>query len=457
MEGIGIFYPLFCFFGDAMGFLSGIKEFFSGKAMVTSDSTSYPSLWIDIDDNNTGQTVNVWSALRQATVLQCVTLISNGIAQIPFRLMDREHKVADTNPLYFLFKENPNRWQSSFDFWKLIGFHLALQGVCIVWVIRSRGVIQELIPFPPHRYSINVRYQNGWAVRDFTIIKDDGTLVTVPEKDAMGRTNIWELRWRDWDVNVGIPQLDLVRQVVAIALAGDDLSGSTFKNGARYSGLLMAKQILTPEQSKRIREEWVKEYGGSSNAGKTMLLGADFDYKTITQTNSDAQFIEQKKFQIEEICRAWNINPLLVFYFDNTTSYSNAEQMMVQHVVHTMGPWYRNLEESAYVNLLTEEERRRDGLYFAFNDSALMRTDARTRAEFYRSLFNIGSITPNEIRALEDMPPMEGGDELYIQGAVVPLKDAGKWQHTEDNTDSVDEEEDDSSNSEAVNEDNNND
>lgn len=406
-----------------MGFFSAINRFFGKKAMDSSVPGSYPAGWINADDESvSGEPVNSWTALKQAAVLQCVTLISNGIAQIPFRLMGKKHKIADTDPLYFLFKEKPNRWQSCFDFWKLIGFHLALQGNIIVWVVRVRGEIKELIPFPPHKYIISVKYRGGWMEREFTLIKDDGSTVVVPERD------IWELRWRDWDIRVGIPQLDLVRQVVSIAIAGDKLSGSSFKNGCKLSGLLMAKQVLKPEQYKQIREEWQRTYGGANNSNKTAILGADMSYTPISQNNQDAQFIEQKKFQIEEICRAWNINPLLVFYFDNTTSYSNAEQMMVQHVVHTMAPWYRMIEESAYVNLLTEEQRRKQGLYFAFNDSALMRTDAKSRAEFYAKLFNIGSITPNEIRSLEDMPPMEGGDELYIQGAVVPLKDAGRWQ-----------------------------
>lgn len=407
-----------------MGFFSAIKKIFGQqKAMDSSVPGSYPGTWYEADDSFSGTPVTSWSMLRQSTVLQCVTLISNGIAQIPFRLMGKKHKIADNNPLYYIFREKPNQWQSSYDFWKLIGFHLALQGQIVVWVIRVRGVIQALIPFPPHKYIVNYTYQNGWMVREFVLMKDDGSTVTVPEKD------IWELRWRDWDIRVGIPQLDLVRQVVSIAVAGDKLSGSSFKNGCKLSGLLLAKQVLTKEQQEEIRKQWNEKYGGSVKAGQTAILGADLDYKPISQSNADAQFIEQKKFQIEEICRAWNINPLLVFYFDNTTSYSNAEQMMVQHVVHTMAPWYRMIEESAYTNLLTEEQRRQEGLYFAFNDSALMRTDAKSRAEFYAKLFNIGSITPNEIRSLEDMPPKEGGDELYIQGAVVPLKDAGEWQN----------------------------
>lgn len=405
-----------------MGLWTAIRGLFGTKAMDSAVPGSCPQSWLENGDTISGETVNTWTALQVSTVLQCVTVISNGIAQIPFRLMGKQHKLADKEQLYFLFKEKPNRWQSAFDFWKLIGFHLALQGKCVVWVVRVRGEIQELIPFPPQNYIVTQRYENGWAVRDYTLIKDDGSTVIVPERD------IWELRWRDWDIRIGLNQLEVVRNVVAIALAGDRLTGSSFKNGAQLAGALMAKQVLRPEQQEEIKKSWQEQYGGAQNAHKTIVLGADFSYQQFGQKNADAQFIEQKKFQIEEICRAWNVNPLLVFYFDNTASYSNSEQMMVQHVVHTMSPWYRMIEESAYVNLLTEEQRRKKGLYFAFNDSALMRTDAKTRANFYSSLFNIGSITPNEIRSLEDMPPMEGGDELYIQGAVVPLKDAGLWQ-----------------------------
>lgn len=390
--------------------------------MDASVPGSYPGTWVDNGENIAGEPVNAWTILQQSTALQCVTIISNGIAQIPFRLMGRNHKVADSDPLFYLFREKPNRWQSAFDFWKLIGFHLALQGHVIVWIIRVRGEIKELIPFPPHKYIVNYKYQNGWMVREFTLIKDDGSTVSVPESD------IWELRWRDWDIRVGIPQIDIVRNIVSIAIAGDKMTGSSFKNGSPLSGILMAKHTLQPEQRKQIQKEWKEQYEGANKAFGTVVLGADFSYQTLGQKNTDAQFLEQKKFQIEEICRAWNVNPLLVFYFDNTTSYSNAEQMMVQHVVHTMSPWYRMIEESAYVNLLDEDQRRKKGFYFAFNDSALMRTDAKTRADFYGKLFNIGSITPNEIRSLEDMPPKEGGDELYIQGAVVPLKDAGQWQ-----------------------------
>lgn len=422
-----------------MGFIDSLKSLFGKKVMDSSKPGSFPGAWFTANAE-TGQIVNEWTALKQATVLQCVTVISNGISQIPFRLMGPEHKEADNHDLFYLFREKPNKWQSAYDFWNLVGFHLALQGEIVIWKITVRGKIQQLIPFPPQRFIVNETYRGGWAVNEYTLIKDDSSTVIVPEDD------VWHLRWREYDIRVGLPQLAIVQSVVGTAISSDKLSASMMNTGSRYSGMLTATQSLSPEQRKQIQEEWQKMYGGPENAFKTIVLGADLKFQSINQTNEDAQFIEQKQLQIEEICRCWNVNPQLVFFYNKNQSYGNTEQMMVQHVVYTMAPWYRMIEESAYVNLLTEEERRRDGLYFAFNDTALLRTDASKRAEFYKKLFNIGSITPNEIRALEDMPPMDGGDKLYIQGAVVPLEDAGKWQAGKNAAASADDTESDKDN-----------
>ena len=408
--------------GFAMGFFDFLKRP-EKKSMDSSSAISYPSGYLYSGSmTSSGQEVNEWTALRQSTVLQCVTVLANGVSQIPFRLMKGKQKPASENQLYWLFKEKPNRWQSSFEFWQMVMLHLALQGEIVVWKVTSRGVIQELIPFAQGNFSITQEYRGGWAVNTYHLVKEDESTVEVSEDE------IWHLRWREYDLRVALPQIKIAADVVGVALAGDEFSAKSLKNGAALNGILTAKQPISAEQQNLIQEGWEKSYGGAGNAHKTVVLGADLDYKPMGQTNTDAQFIEQRKLQIEEICRCWNVNPLLVFYFDNTASYGNSEQMLIQHVVHTMSPWYRMIEESAYVNLLTEDERRRKGLYFAFNDNALLRADFSARGEFYHKLFNIGAITPNEIREKEDMPPMEGGDKLYVQGAIVPLEDAGKWE-----------------------------
>lgn len=392
--------------------------------MTTDVPTSFPSgLLYGTVDAASGKTVTEWTALRQAAVLQCVTVLSNGVAQIPFRLMREGNKVADDHPLYYLFKESPNKWQSNFEFWQMVMLHLTLQGECVVWKVKSRNIIQQLIPFAPGDFTVTEEYDTtGFPVRTYHLTKPNGSTVAVPEAD------IWHLRWREYSLRLGLPQMQLAQTVVGVALAGDTFSGHSMKNGAKLGGILTAKQQMSPEQHKLLQATWEANYGGAENANKTVVIGADLDYKPLGQTNNDAQFIEQRKFAIEDICRAWNVNPLMVFYMDNTASYGNSEQMMIQHVTHTMAPWYRMLEESAYVNLLTERERRNSGLYFAFRDNALMRADSKSRADYYRSLFNIGVLTPNEIREKEDMEPKEGGDKLYCQGAIVPLENAGQWE-----------------------------
>lgn len=377
-------------------------------------------------ESSSGQVVNEWSALRQATVLQCITILMNGVSAIPFRLMkekDKTRSVADGHPLYYLFKEKPNPWQSSVEFWNMIMVHLALQGEIVVWKVKARNQIKFLVPFAPGRFHVTQKYEGGWAVKTYQLTKDDGSVVTVPEEE------IWHLRWREYGLRAGLPQMALAREVVGVALAGDNQAGSSFKNRSAQTGIIHAKAAMNQQQKEAFMTDWEKAYGGAENSGKNIFLGADVSFTPTTMSNQESQFIEQRKFQIEEICRCWNVNPMMVFSNDGNSSYNSNEQSMLQHVVHTMAPWYRLIEESAYVNLLSETERRKDGLYFAFNDNALLRSDSAARGALYRTMFSIGAMTPNEIREKEDLPPKEGGDKLLVQGATVPLVDAGKWNN----------------------------
>ena len=409
-----------------MGFFASLKNAFGIKSMDSSVSGSFPaSLYPFEYETSSGQLVDSWSALKQSTVLQCVTVLMNGVSQIPFNLMQkkgRSRSNADKHPLYWLFKEKPNPWQSSVEFWNMVMIHLALQGEIVIWKIRVRGQIHDLIPFPPGKFTTTEEYVGGWAVKKYYLMKDDGSTVVVPEED------IWHLRWREYGLRMALPQMSAVREVVGIALAGDKQTGTSFKNKSSIQGIIHAKQMMTAEQKKEFQENWERVYGGVENTGKSVVVGMDIDFTPLTNNNRDSQFVEQRKLQIEEICRCWNVNPLFVFSDENGSSYNAREQAVIQHLTFTMAPWYRMIEESAYVNLLTEDERRNNGLYFAFNDAALLRTDTKSRADFYQKLINTGVMTPNEAREKEDLPPLEGGDKLYVQGAMVPIEQAGQQQ-----------------------------
>ena len=404
-----------------------MKEFLSrlwgGKSASASTELSPGTVGLyDIAFSDSGEPVNDWTALSVGTVLQCVSVLSNGISQVPFRLMREQgarRTPAKGHPLYRLLSDKPNTWQTSFDFRQTLMLWLALRGEVVVWVIRVRGVPKMLIPFSPHEYTTTVTYEGGWAKKTYYFMRDDGSTVAVPESD------VWELRWQPFARRSALPKLDLLRNAVGVALAQNKHAGTMLKNGARFPGILTVKSNITEEQREKVQRAWTEQTTGD-NANKTPVLGADLQYQATAQTATDAQYIENRQFQIQEICRFFGVNPFMVFQYENNNSYASSEQFMLQHLTHTLSPIYVMIEQSANAFLLSDSEREA-GYYFMFVDDGLLRTDARTRAEVHRIHINSGIMTPNEIRALEDLEPLEGGDDLLIQGATIPLKEAGKW------------------------------
>ena len=404
----------------------GIKQFLSnlwGAKASSEVVTSNVGLY-DIAFSDSGEPVNDWTALSVGTVLQCISVLCNGVSQVPFRLMQEkgERKIpAKTHPLYQLLASKPNPWQTSFDFRQTLMLWLALRGEVAVWVVRVRGIPKYLVPFSPHEYTTTVVYEGGWAKKTYYFMRDDGSTVAVPESD------VWELRWQPFSRRSALPKLDLIRNTIGVALAQNKHASSMLKNGARFPGIITARSQLTNEQRESIQKAWTAQTTGE-NANKTPVLGADLVYQQTAQTATDAQYIQNRQFQIQEICRFFGVNPFMVFQYENNNSYASSEQFMLQHLTHTLSPIYTMIEQSADAFLLSDNDRA-DGYYFMFNDSGLLRTDAKTRAEVNRIHISSGVLTPNEVRALEDRDPMEGGDELIIQGAMVPLKDAGKWNN----------------------------
>jgi len=143
------------------------------------------------------------------------------------------------------------------------------------------------------------------------------------------------------------------------------------------------------------------------------VLGADMKYQAVQATNDVSQYDQSRKFQVEEICRAFGVDPVMIGYSEKTATFASVEQKSINHVVYTLGPWYACLEKSANKWLLTKRERAQ-GYYFKFNTNALMRGASADRASFYTQLYNVGALSPNEIRELEDMNPYEGGDEHRV-------------------------------------------
>lgn len=353
-----------------------------------------------------GVAVTFGTALECSTVLACVRVIANGLSQVPFKLykVDGRNRVpAVGHGLHDLVDMAPNEFQTAYEFRNQLALHLCLTGNAFVWLNRVGGRIIEMLPYPPGSVSIQ---RDGWEVK-YHITTQDKQYITVPRKD------MWHLKWLSWDGVSGLDGVRLARESIGLSLALESHGATSFKNGTKLSGVLTTDQSLNNDQRKELRESWQGAYSGSENTGKAAVLGYGMKWIPLAMPNDAAQFVESRQYQVEEVCRGFGVLPIMVGRSDKTSSYASAEQMFLQHAVHTLGPWYACIEKSASRWLLSAEERLA-GYYFKFNEKGLMRGASKDRAGFYTSLYSVGALSPNDIRELEDMNPYEGGDEYRV-------------------------------------------
>lgn len=360
-----------------------------------------------LETSTTGAPVVTWQTAMQATVvLACARVIAEGLSQVPFRLMRTDGLVrvpAADHALYELIEWGPNDWQTTPELMDQIGLHLVLTGNAYLLITRSRGSIVEMLPWQPHAVQVKA---DGGGVR-YMLQLEDGRMQEVPASD------IWHLRGPSWDGVLGLDVVKLAREAIGITLSAERTVSSSMTNGARLSGILTTDQVLTKDQRDLLRDSWQASQAGAANTGRIAVMSSGMKFQPMSASAVDTQQIENRKFQVEEVCRAMRVLPAMVGATDKASTYASAEAMFQAHVTHTLGPWYRRIERSAAKALLTEAERA-SGLYFKFSEQGLLRGDTAARAEFYRTLFGVGALSPNEIRAFEDLNPYEDGDVYRV-------------------------------------------
>lgn len=346
-------------------------------------------------------------ALQYSTAQACIRIISEDIAQLPFRvyrtLPDGGKQEVPDHPVNKLIKTKPNDTQTAFEMREQMAIHCALTNNGYAWLNRVRGSIAEILPFEPHL--VNAKRSNGETTYRLTL--DGGKQETVPASE------IWHLRGPSWNGWKGINGINLMRETLGLALALEAHGSRMFKNGATVGGLLSTDANLNGEQAKALRESWDSRQSGSENAYKTAVLWGGMKWAPMATPNDAAQFLESRRFQVEETCRYWNMPPVMVGHSDKTTTYASAEQMVIIYLRQCLGPWLTRFEQSANCNLLSDEELAA-GYFTKFSRNAMLAMTAEARASFYSSLYNIGAINPNEIREYEDMNPYEGGDQYRV-------------------------------------------
>lgn len=352
------------------------------------------------------------NALECVTALACTRVIAEGISQVPWKVFRTRSQggrdAAAEHPLYDLLHRRPNEWQTSFEFREQIALHLVLAGNAFVFVSRQRGVVSELLPFEPGQIAVT-RKDNELS---YTFTKADGSKQPIP------LANMWHLRGPSWSGWQGLDGTKLAREAIGLALATEDHSSRLFANGTRLSGVLSTDQVLKDEQVKALRESWQATYAGLGNTGKTAILWGGLKWSANAMQADHAQMIETRRFQVEQICSALRVMPIMIGYADKTATYASVEQMLIAHAVHTLGPWYERIEQSADVNLLTMQERA-DGYYVKFVVAGLLRGALKDQAEYFAKALGSGGapawLTQDEVREMIELNPMGGS------AATLPL------------------------------------
>ena len=365
--------------------------------------------------STTGKNVSVNTAIDVSTVFACCRVIGEGIAQIPLKLRrkskdGRSRVEAYDHPLYDKLANRPNRWQTSFEYREMIGWHVMLTGNHYSFINRIGGEIVELFPFMPS--AVTVKFENGALT--YEVVAEDGTERTFPQE------SIWHIRGPSYLGWYGLDIVKHAREAIGLAMSTEEAVGNLHKNGVRPSGVYSVEGVLSPDQYKSL-SAWVNDnFSGSGNAGNAMILDRAAKWQPMQMSGIDAQSIENRRFQIEEICRFARVLPIMVGYSDKATTYASAEQMFLHHLVHTLAPWYSRLEQSIDMNLLTDKDRQ-SGIYSDFVEEGMLRGSSEATKEVILGYVNGGILTPNEGRALLDRNPDadEASDNLRIPANIV--------------------------------------
>ena len=374
-----------------------------------------------------GQSVNERSAMQMSAVYACVRILAESIASLPlhfYQYNDAGGKEKAVNhPLYWLLHDEPNPEMSSFSFRETLMTHLLLWGNAYAQIIRNgRGEVIALYPLMPDRMTVD-RDARGRIYYEYARSESDANTLGKKSSVILSPEDVFHIPGLGFDGLVGYSPIAMAKQAIGMGLACDEYGASFYQNGAQPGGVLEHPNVL--KDPKRVRESWNAIYQGSKNAHRIAVLEEGMTYKPITISPEQAQFLETRKFQIDEIARIFRVPPHMIGDLEKS-SFSNIEQQSLEFVKYTLAPWISRWEQAIQRSLLLMSERTR---YFArFNVEGLLRGDYQSRMNGYAVACQNGWMSANDIRELEslDMIPDEQGGNLYlINGNMTKLEDAG--------------------------------
>ena len=413
-----------------MGFLSGLFR----SRDAPRNSTSGSAYRFFMGSSTSGKRVNERSAMQMTAVYSCVRILSEAVAGLPLHLYqytDKSSKEkAVDNPLYFLLHDEPNTEMTSFVFRETLMTHLLLWGNAYSQIIRNgKGEVMGLYPLMPDRMTVN-RDEKGRLYYEYMVSSDDAKTL----KDGTVRLSPYDvlhIPGLGFDGLVGYSPIAMAKNAIGMAIACEEYGAKFFANGAAPGGVLEHPGTIKDPQ--RVRESWQSTFGGSGNANKIAVLEEGMKYTPIGISPEQAQFLETRKFQINEIARIFRVPPHMVGDLEKS-SFSNIEQQSLEFVKYTLEPWLVRWEQAMQRALIPQDDKSK--YFIKFNVDGLLRGDYQSRMQGYATARQNGWMSANDIRELENLDriPVEDGGDLYlINGNMMPLSMSGAAYGKEEN------------------------
>ena len=413
-----------------MGIFSGLFK----SRDKPENRTAGSSYTFFMGGTTSGKTVTERTAMQMTAVYSCVRILAEAVAGLPLHLYkytdDGGKEKAINHPLYRLLHDEPNPEMSSFVFRETLMTHLLLWGNAYAQVIRNgKNEVIALYPLMPNKMTVD-RDSNGQLYYSYyrgsdEAIRDTQNTVILKPSDVLHIPGL------GFDGLVGYSPIAMAKNAIGMAIACEEFGAKFFANGAAPSGVL--EHPGTIKDPSRVRDAWQSQFGGSSNSGKVAVLEEGMKYTPISISPEQAQFLETRKFQINEIARIFRVPPHMVGDLEKS-SFSNIEQQSLEFVKYTLDPWVIRWEQSIQRALLSHDEK---AVYFAkFNLEGLLRGDYQSRMNGYAIGRQNGWMSANDIRELENLdriPAEEGGDLYLINGNMLPMRDAGAFANTTPN------------------------
>ncbi|CCF10223.1 phage portal protein [Pantoea ananatis] len=363
--------------------------------------------------SSSGKVVSADKAIQLSAVWACVRLLSESVSTLPLKIYQRQadgsRKPATQHPAYQVLCRRPNLEMTPSRFMLMLVASICLRGNGFVEKKMIGNKLISLVPLLPQNMVVK-RLDDGSLQYTYT---ESSSQRVIPVK------NIMHIRGFGLDGVCGMMPMMAGRDVIGAAMAVEESAAKIFENGLQSSGFLSAETALDKDQRERLRG-YMQAFIGSRNAGKIMVLEGGLKYQNVTMNPEAAQMLESRAFSIEEICRWFRVPPFMVGHADKQSSWaSSVEGMNLQFLTNTLRPLLVNIEQEISRCLLDGDEE----LFAEFSVEGLLRADSAGRSAYYTTALQNGWMSRNDVRRLENMPPIEGGEIYTVQLNLTPLED----------------------------------